>query len=79
MTKLVHVAQVDLADFEPIAQPGDRIYVFILYENLYVVGVTGKRQPYIRPVPSLSGITAPLLKEEARGIGFTWLLTQVAR
>lgn len=74
-TRLVHTAEIDLTDFTPFAQPGDRIYVFVRYENLYVVGPTGKRRRYANPVlPPPSGLTAQLVTDEARGIGFTWFL-----
>jgi hypothetical protein len=77
MTKLVHTAQVDLTDLTPFARPGDRIYVFVRYENLYLVGPTGTRRLYAKPaLSSPTDFTARLVPDEARGIGFTWLLTQ---
>ena len=77
MTKSVHGPQVDLGDFALAARPGDRIHIFILYKNLYVVAANGTLHPY--PHPALSeeqqrGITANLITDEARGIWFNWLL-----
>jgi hypothetical protein len=76
-TQLVHTAEVDLTAVAPFAQPGDRIYVFVRYENLYLMGPTGKRQAYAKPPrPSPGSITAQLVTDEAQGISFTWLLTK---
>lgn len=76
-TRLVHTAEVDLTDFIPFARPGDRIYVFVRYENLYLVGPAGRRRLYANPaLPAPSGIAAQLLTDETQGIGFTWFLTK---
>ena len=77
MTKLVHGPEIDLGDFARTARPGDRIYVFVLYKNLYTVAANGTVHPYPRPELSEEqqrGITANLLTDEARGIGFKWVL-----
>jgi hypothetical protein len=76
-TWLVHTAEVDLTAVAPFAQPGDRIHVFVRYENLYLVEPTGKRRAYAKPaLPPPGSITAQLVTDEARGISFTWLLTK---
>jgi hypothetical protein len=77
MTMLVHRPQVDLSDFAPNAQPGDRIHVFVWYKNLYVVAANGALRPY--PHPALSeeqqrGMNANLVMDEAKGIWFNWVL-----
>jgi hypothetical protein len=77
MTINVRAPEVDLGDFAGIARPGDRIYVFVLYKNLYVVAANGTLHPYPRPELSEEqqrGINANLITDEARGIGFNWVL-----
>jgi hypothetical protein len=74
-TKLVHTAAVDLTDFAPLAQPGDRIHFFVSFQNLYLVGATGEQRPYARAVPPPPGLAASLTRYAARGIAFTWSLT----
>jgi hypothetical protein len=74
-TKLVHTAAVDLTDFAPFAQPGDRIHFFVSYQNLYLIEAAGEQRPYARAVPPPAGLAASLASDAARGIAFTWSLT----
>jgi hypothetical protein len=77
MTRLVHTPKVNLDEFARSARPGDHIYVFVWYKNLYTVAANGTVHPYPRPELSEEqqrGITANLLTDEARGIGFNWVL-----
>jgi hypothetical protein len=57
VTNLVQTAEVDLTALAPLAQPGDRIYVFVLYENLYSVGAKGEGRTV-----ALSSTVAPPTK-----------------
>ncbi|TGD82484.1 hypothetical protein [Hymenobacter wooponensis] len=66
-TKRVSQSSVDLSDMMKLAQPGDRVYVFVPYKNLMVVSADGKRTPY--PVPALT-------PEQENGIGFNWPVVQ---
>jgi hypothetical protein len=66
-TKRVSQPAVDLSDIMKLAQPGDRVYVFVPYKNLTVVSANGKQSPY--PVPALT-------PEEKNGIDFNWTLVQ---
>ena len=76
-TMVVHGPEVDLGDFARIAQPGDRIHIFVQYKNLYVVAADGTLRPYPRLALSEEqqrGMNANLITDEARGIGFNWVL-----
>ncbi|WP_310393487.1 hypothetical protein [Hymenobacter sp.] len=76
-TKLVRRPEADLTDLMGIAQPGDRIRVFVLYKNLAVVSADGKLSLYPAPkVDDKNELNANLLTDEARGVGFNWVLLQ---
>jgi hypothetical protein len=64
-TLLANQPLVSVKDIISVSQPGDRIYIFIPYKDLAVVSADGKLQPYRQPQTA-----------EAKGISFTWLLTQ---
>jgi hypothetical protein len=76
-TQRVRTAEVDLTAFAPSAQPGDRLYIFVAYQNLYLIDATGHQRPYARAVlPPPTGLATPLTPDAARGISFTWILTK---
>lgn len=78
-TLLVHQGDADLTALARTAQPGDRIHVFVWYKNLFLVANDGTLRPYQRrspEAPEPKGIDAALVTDEAKGIGFNWLLTQ---
>jgi hypothetical protein len=78
-TLLIHQGDADLRALARVAQPGDRIHVFVGYKNLFLVARDGTLRPYQRPVPAANepkGIDAALVTDEAKGIGFDWQLTQ---
>ena len=78
-TLLVHRPEIDLKYLTGIAQPGDRIHVFVSYKNLFVVAADGRLRPYLRPELSpgqQTGVGNALLTDEARGISFNWRLVQ---
>lgn len=64
----LHTSQpaVDLSTWISQAQPGDRVYVFVPYKNLRIVGADGQARPY--PLPTDGGNKV--------GVGFNWVLTQ---
>jgi hypothetical protein len=78
-TKTVRQPEISLTALLTIAQPGDRLRVFIPYQNLVVVSADGQQHPY--PLPALRpdeqrGISANLLTDAAKGVSFNWVLTQ---
>jgi len=78
-TLLVHQGEADLTALISIAQPGDRIHVFVWYKNLFRVATDGTLRPYRRLSPDANepkGIDAALVTDEAKGVGFNWPLTQ---
>lgn len=75
-SKSVRQPRVDLRALLRIAQPGDRIYVFIPYQNLSVVLPDGSQRPYLPPqlTKPKPGQIIDLRTDPSKGIGFSWLL-----
>ncbi|WP_375436378.1 hypothetical protein [uncultured Hymenobacter sp.] len=65
--------RVDLRPLASLCKPGDRIQVFIPYQNLTIVSADGSRWPYPRPKLAKAG-QFDLVTDESRGISFSWLL-----
>jgi hypothetical protein len=74
-TLIARKPEVNLADFVTHARPGDRLYIFVHYDQLLVVAADGKETPYSVPAARKSkGLD--LSMDQQRGIAFTWPLTQ---
>jgi hypothetical protein len=78
-TKLIRQPEVELTELRGIAQPGDRIYIFVPYKNLVVVSAAGEERPYLTPALTTGqrkGAATNPVTDEVKGIGFVWLLVQ---
>lgn len=65
--------RVDLRSLASLCKPGDRIQVFIPYQNITIVAADGSQRPHPRPKPAHAR-KFDLVTDESRGISFSWLL-----
>ncbi|KUG07240.1 hypothetical protein ASU33_12770 [Solirubrum puertoriconensis] len=66
-------SDVGLSAWVRAARPGDKIYVFVPYQNLTVVAADGSQQPYTLPEPAKPKYP-DLRTDEAKGVSFSWQL-----
>jgi hypothetical protein len=76
-TMNVRQPEANLKYFMSVAQPGDRLYVFVSYENLMVVSANGEKSPYSRPMLNPNKQSGLDLRTDAgKGISLNWQIVQ---
>lgn len=71
-TMVVQQPDINMLEFARVYQPGDRLYIFVPFQNLIAVAADGTKSRYRLPPPKSKSVD--LETDEQKGIYFSWLL-----